>query len=136
MTACSSAREEPRPEDCTGFAAVTWICQVEGREVNLCLPCSQAWKVTARRNPALINRCPNCAPSYYASRQVRDRGPRTGTISPDSRPYTGPLADAIDRAMLAEGILTDVRKRVLSRLAEDEDPYIGMLLRSASGASV
>lgn len=60
---------------------------------------------------------------------------RTGNLTENSQPYTGPLAEAIDRALLAEGVLGDTRKRVLSRLANDSDPYIATLLRSVSGAA-
>lgn len=50
-------------------------------------------------------------------------------------PLTGPLADAVERALLAEGISGDARARVLARLANDTDPYIASLLRSVSGVA-
>lgn len=111
---------------------VSWTCRIEGRSVQLCSNCDRAWKQMANKTPALLMRCPHCAPQYFNSRQVSATGHTTGTS--DGEVLTGPLADAISRAMLAEGISGDARRRVLARLAADTDPYISQLLRSTASA--
>jgi hypothetical protein len=130
---CDSQKAEHPPEHCTLEPSVVWICRIEGREVRHCQPCDAVWKKQANRIPALKQRCPNCAYQYFDSRIPPERDFHTGTS--DGEPLEGPLANAIDRAMLAEGVLADTRKRVLARLASDDDSYISMLLRSASGAA-
>lgn len=98
----------------------------------MCGPCDKTWKQTARRTPALIQRCPNCSHEYFRSRAIPER-PSGNTGNSKNEPLTGPLADAMSRAMSAEGLAADVRARILSRLANDDDPYISSLLRSLSG---
>jgi hypothetical protein len=51
-------------------------------------------------------------------------------------PITGPLAEAIDRAMHAEGVLAPTRERILRRLAADTDAYVAAVMSRASAAVV
>jgi hypothetical protein len=132
LNSCDSAREGSPPPDCRIKAEVIWICRVEGREVTLCGPCDQAWKRMANITPALQQRCPHCASKYHESRQISPSGHSTGPLG--GLPIEGPLAEAINRAMLAEGISGDARRRVLTRMAADSDPYIASLLRSVASA--
>jgi hypothetical protein len=127
-------KEGYTPEGCRVTAEVSWTCRVEGRSVQLCGVCDQAWKKMANQTPALRQRCPHCAPQYFNSRTISPSGHTTGTS--DGEVLTGPLADAITRAMLAEGISGDARRRVLARLVDDTDPYIVQLLRSTASAGV
>jgi hypothetical protein len=132
--ACDSVRQGSPPSECQGVAIVRWICHIEGREVRLCAPCDRAWKEMASKTANMKLRCPNCASNYHATRQMNGSGEhRTGPA--DAEPLTGPLADAFTRALLAEGIPSDARARILARLATDSDPYVSSLLRSVSGAA-
>lgn len=132
MNVCDSAREGDPPKECQMTVNVSWTCIIEGRSVQLCNNCNAAWRRMAQQTPALRMRCPHCAAQYFNSRQISATGHTTGTS--DGEVLIGPLADAITRAMLAEGISGDARRRVLARLADDTDPYISQLLRSTASA--
>ena len=117
---------------CTGEAATTMVCTVEGRDLNLCVACVAAWRRSASQNTALRLRCPRCAPSYMANaaaEQVRAAGPVDNPV------LAGPLADVLSAAMSNEGITADIRQRVLSRLHKEAlsgEGYICQLLRTTA----
>jgi len=129
-------RAEP---GCQRNAALTFICPVEGREVSLCLNCDRVWKAFARRSPELGRRCPGCAPIYIEQHRIEIEVHQVRISGADDEVLTGPLADALSAAMRSEGILIDVRRRVLVRLArqasEDSHGYVGALLRTTSAAA-
>jgi hypothetical protein len=102
-------------------AVVSIYCHVEQKETHLCNTHKQFWTEQARLVPALNKRCPNCAHLANTTLSAKDA---------DIIPLAGPLADAIDRAMHAEGVLVNQRRRVLIRLRQETDPYAGTLLRS------
>ena len=118
---------------CENAAAITFICQVEGRQAALCRSCDRGWKIYARENPGLEVRCPNCAPQFLLNR------PGPGAALPAGDPIlTGPIAEMIDRAMYSQGVLIDIRRKVLARLyreVEGSDDYTAMLLRSTAGVT-
>ena len=111
--------DAPTP-GCLRNAATSFVCAVEGRDVDLCEICNRNWRLMAHSNPALTGRCPNCA--YLA---LADRTP---LVVPDPEGSMGvanyldsPLAQIFDKAMMKEGLLIDVRQRVLLRLISDPD---------------
>jgi hypothetical protein len=119
------------PEGCSERAESLIFCKAEGMEMRLCHKHNAAWKAMAGTDPGLQLRCPSCAPSYLARREEQAHNHRV-TIADD--PITGPLADAIDRAMLAEGIYSPVRQAVLRRLAADTDAYVASVLARSAGS--
>lgn len=112
-------------ENCRYRAAVNLFCKVEGTDVFMCEAHHREWTSRVVQDPGLVHRCPRCAPSYEAKRNAQAYNPVI-TIADD--PITGPLADAIDRAMNQEGVLKPARDRVLRRLAADTDAYVAAVL--------
>ena len=106
---CDTRNDELNFPGCEEFAAVAWFCVIEGKEIALCGTCNRTWRARAAVDKNLQNRCPHCASFVGVS------GPAP-VQSPLVPPLSGPLADAIDKAMFTEGLLVDVRKRVLRRL--------------------
>ena len=117
---------------CQHTAGSTFICKVEGREVALCGNCLRWWREHALANPGLEFRCPNCAPQFLANKETRPANAPAPVL------LTGPIADLIDQSMYRQGILIDIRRRVLAdlyRLANESDGYPSMLLRSTAEAA-
>lgn len=106
-------RNNPDFPGCEEHAAISWTCVVEGREIGLCNSCNRAWRERAMLEPELSPRCPLCShvilPVTTPARQ-----PIAG------HELTGPIAEAINDAMYREGILVDVRARVLRRLGAQD----------------
>lgn len=96
---------------------MAWVCPVEGREIAQCAACNAAWRAIAAANGGLLrNRCPLCAHAEIAVSGAVDPRETTRAVDPV---LVGPLAEALDRAMFSEGLLIDVRQRVLRRLGAD-----------------
>lgn len=111
---------------CENDAAVAWFCTVEGREVALCGPCNRAWRARAAADPGLAVRCPFCASHVAPPPPVRV----TPTAPTSAMPPMAPdLASALDHAMFCEGMLIDVRQRVLSRLGVQPQVATGAVHR-------
>jgi hypothetical protein len=121
-------------EGCERNAAVAFFCRIEGMQVALCRPCDTRWKALARSDAGLANRCPKCASRYIDSRasataaiQAKNR-----PLPASTEPLQGTLADAIEQAMFAEGLLVNARRRVLQRLSLD--PLVQATIVDAAGA--
>jgi hypothetical protein len=106
-------------------AVRTITCKVEGRQVDLCGNHSSLWIAKVQARPVLASYCPNCV---HLVKIQDDKVPGA-----DTRPLTGPLADALDNAMMRSGVLIDKRQMTLRFLAENQDPYVGSILRSTAG---
>lgn len=94
-------------------------CKTEGRSVLVCNADLKAWRdrvasTTAERH-RLELKCPLCADW---SPDQRKQLPPQVTIT-----LQGSAAEAIDKAMHAEGLLVDIRQKVLTRLAQ-EAPWL------------
>lgn len=113
---CDTRNNEEYP-GCEQDAAVAWTCTIEGRQIALCGSCDRAWRSRAANDDKLRHRCPLCA---YAGIAVSTGTDPNITTVPLNPVLAGELAEAIDSAMFSEGLLIDVRKRVLRRLAADE----------------
>lgn len=117
-----------RGTGCAGDAVLIMYCQAEGRAVPMCAPCNRAWRERARGDSGLAARCPLCAPSWLATQS----SPAVAAVpAPAGTMLSGPVADLLDAAMKAEGLLVDVRQRVLLRLGSEpslqEGSYAGRL---------
>lgn len=101
---------------CEHWAAVITFCTVEGRDYALCNPCSRAWKARCSGDAQMYARCPLCVHIYLGTLP-----PQTGPSQPmvHKSSLVGPLAEIIETAMYQEGLLVDVRSRVLARLGQD-----------------
>lgn len=109
-------RDHPEFPGCEQKAALVWFCVVEGREIALCHSCNRAWRERAKADTGFGKRCPLCVHTYVAARDLPVIENRAGLPVP---PLTGPIADSVDFAMYQEGLLVDVRQRVLRRMATD-----------------
>ena len=112
-------------ESCHARAATNLFCKVEGVDIFMCQFHQREWTSRVAADPGLQQRCPRCAPAYEAKRNAQAFNPVV-TIADD--PITGPLADAIERAMNQEGVLKPIRDRILRRLAADTDAYVAAVL--------
>ena len=94
------------------------FCKTEGRSVLICDNDLKRWRdrvsSTNAERHRLQLRCPICADWASPPQLPSPIAPRT--ISPQLQ---GPVAAVLEKAMHAEGLLTDVRTRVLQRLASD-----------------
>ncbi len=109
--------DTPQNPGCETLAFNARLCSVEGSEVALCRPCDARWKEQVRSDRRLQNHCPRCAPRYLASLESLASG--SGEVRADSEGVpSGPVYDQVEQAMFAEGVLIDVRRRVLRRLSE------------------
>jgi|HubBroStandDraft_5_1064220.scaffolds.fasta_scaffold00014_73 hypothetical protein len=105
-----------RERGCDISAAVSWVCGVEGIQISACKKCWTTWKARVAADSSLGMRCPRCSKiPPRAAEQALHNYRQTGT-----EPLQGIIADALDSAMFREGILGDVRKRVLVRLRNEE----------------
>ena len=96
---------------CQDTPDVRITCIVEGASLMSCHSCFQVWQKESAANPGFENRCPRCAGWNPERMPVR--------AFTKASPLHGDVAEAIDRAMHAEGLLLDVRHKVLQRLAQD-----------------
>jgi hypothetical protein len=115
--------EQPWQEKCqVGYVGcqqtpdVRITCIVEGASLMSCHSCHKAWQGQVQSVPGFENRCPRCAEwagwSGAKPAVVREVPEQT---------LTGPVATALDAAMHAEGLLVDVRQKVLRRLKQDSE---------------
>lgn len=119
------------PGGCRERAGHLIFCKAEGTEMRLCPGHYRAWQAEAGTDEGLRIRCPNCAPGYLSRRESQAHSPQV-VIADD--PISGPLAVAIDRAMLASGVLKPTRDQVLRRLAADPDAYVSSVLAQSAGS--
>ena len=119
------------PEGCREKAVSLIFCKAEGTEMRLCGAHYRAWQAEAGGDTGLQLRCPNCAASYKLRRESQAQSP---AVVIADEPITGPLAVAIDRAMLAAGVLKPTRDMVLRRLAADPDAYVSSVLAQSAGS--
>jgi len=120
-------------DGCKSPAVVHVFCKVEGRDTHFCQGHWSLWSRTVSGDELLAQHCPRCAPAYLARREAQAA---STAISVADEPITGPLAEAIARAMHAEGILEPVRLRVLRRLAADTDAYVAAVMSRSAGTLV
>lgn len=97
---------------CTVKPYLRIYCTVEGVSLLVCSPCFANWQSKVALKPALTGRCPRCENMFASEPSVHK------TVQP-AVPLPGPVGEAIDAAMHAEGLLRDVRERVLIRLYRD-----------------
>jgi hypothetical protein len=121
-----------KTEDCRVTAEVHVFCSVEGRDTHFCTVHWGRWSRQVSGDEALSKHCPRCATPFLARREAEARNPN---ISIASEPIRGPLADAIDKAMHAEGVLAPTRRAILLRLAADTDAYVAAVM-ARSGAAI
>lgn len=114
---------------CGKVATYIHSCTVEGSEFAMCGAHEREWKGKTAGKPQQQMRCPRCLPQFIAQ-----GGGRAESTSQDGMPdpITGPLAEAINRAMHMEGILEPTRLRVLKRLGGVEDVYVQGIFRSTA----
>jgi hypothetical protein len=127
-TICIYARDE----GCRVTAEVHVFCSVEGRDTHFCTVHWGRWSRQVAGDEALSKHCPRCAGAFIARREAEANNP---AITIASEPIRGPLADAIDKAMHAEGVLGPTRRAVLLRLAADTDAYVAAVM-ARSGAAI
>jgi hypothetical protein len=109
-----------KSKGCQTDAVVTFVCKVEGVQVSGCRPCYDTWRTLAGTSELIAQHCPRC---YRAPARVPAAVRGAVPLVRGSDPLTGVIADAIDAAMFREGVLGDVRKKVLVRLA-NEEPWL------------
>jgi hypothetical protein len=115
---------------CKRDATIHVFCKVEGRDTHFCQPCWAEWSRSAAGDEKLALHCPRCAAAYVARRAATAAH---AAITLADEPITGPLADAIDHAMHAAGILKPTRDEVLRRLAANNDAYVASVMSRQAG---
>lgn len=121
-----------RTEDhCRDNSTVHTSCRVEGTEIHLCSVHWNNWSRLVHDDERLKNHCPRCVNAYLVRLESQAYSPAV-TIADE--PITGPLAEAIDRALLASGILAPTRTEILRRLAADTDAYVAAVMSRQAGA--
>jgi hypothetical protein len=104
--------------DCRTIPSQRLYCKTEGRGVLICEDDLKTWRnrVTSSSTDTfrLALRCPMCAD--WAPTGLRNTSPAPTVVTVTLQ---GSAAEAIDRAMHQEGLLVDVRQRILRRLAND-----------------
>lgn len=103
-----------RFDGCQGTPSVRISCRVEGASLMSCGFCHGEWqrRVGIDESGKLKDRCPRCATWNQYQTGAR-------AAEPMPPPLEGVTANVIDAAMHSEGILLDVRQRVLRRLAKE-----------------
>lgn len=114
---------------CKKAAVVHVFCKVEGRDTHFCQDDWQTWSRSVAGDELLAQHCPRCAPAYIARREAQAT---SAAITVADEPITGPLADAIEQAMHAAGILKPQRDEVLRRLAANTDAYVAAVMSRQS----
>jgi hypothetical protein len=100
---------------CTTIPSQRFYCKTEGRSILICNNDLKRWRDRVSSTNAerfrLELKCPLCADwtSPTNLRQAR----------PERQALQGPLAQTLDKAMHAEGLLIDQRQRILQRLKDD-----------------
>lgn len=122
-----------RRNECKNAATINVQCRVEGTAIHFCQGCWGDWMRTAAGDENLQAHCPRCAPAYIERRNAQAFN---NSIVIAEEPIIGPLADAINHAMHAEGILEPTRLRILRRLAADTDAYVAAVMSKSAGAVV
>lgn len=117
---------------CREKSVVHSSCKVEGTEIHLCQRHWDNWMRVIAGDESLKTHCPRCVTAYVARREMQAMNP---AVAVADEPITGPLADAIDNAMHAEGILAPTRRAILRRLAADNDAYVAAVM-SRSAATI
>lgn len=110
---------------CRREAVVHVFCKVEGRDTHYCRSCWDDWARRCSGDDKLAMHCPRCAAPYMARRVSQAT---QAAVSVADEPITGPLAEAIDHAMHAAGILKPTRDEVLRRLAANTDAYVASVM--------
>jgi hypothetical protein len=110
---------------CRREAVVHVFCKVEGRDTHYCKICWSEWSRSAAGDEKLALHCPRCSSAYVARRAAQAAH---AAITVADEPITGPLAEAIDQAMHAAGILKPTRDEVLRRLAANTDAYVASVM--------
>jgi hypothetical protein len=105
--------------NCTKNATANWMCKVEQVQCSACPTCYAEWRQDVSVHPDLAVRCPRCAQTPDAVKRRAEASKNREPVKTD-RPLEGMIADAIEAAMFREGILVDVRRKVLVRLAREE----------------
>lgn len=116
--------DTPDNPGCMRVAVANRLCHAEGCDISLCVSCNEEWISKARNVPELAVRCPRCAPKYLAHLGVGSApgaGPAVPARVTPRNEQVGPLYAAVDQAMFAQGVLVDVRRRVLDMLSSQED---------------
>lgn len=106
-----------RYEGCTGDPTSTWLCETEGAEIRMCSTCFDSWRRQAA-DLGLVQRCPRCR-SLGSPDRAGSGASGSSAAAPAVAELVGAAATAINHAMHMEGVLPDVRKRVLRRLAQE-----------------
>lgn len=118
---------------CRNTATIHVFCKVEGRDTHFCQPCWTDWSRYASGDEKLALHCPRCAQAYLARRESQAH---STAVTIADEPITGPLAEAIDSAMHAAGILKPTRDEVLRRLAANTDAYVAAVMSRHAGVIV
>jgi hypothetical protein len=106
----STEQCQARLPGCTGHFSFLLMCETEGASMMVCHACQAYWA-----EHYVPRRCPRCA---------KWEQPEEKRLPPAMRlPLTGSVAVAVDSAMHKEGLLADVRTRVLETLAH-EHPWL------------
>jgi hypothetical protein len=108
-------------------------CSVEQSEFAFCEGHNKDWVLKTRGTQQALM-CPRCLPAYLARQGNGDALNRPVVQLPP--PIIGPLALAIEDAMMREGVLGHTRQRVLQRLAACDDSYVSAIFRSTSEVAV
>jgi hypothetical protein len=104
----------------------SWTCKVEGIQISACSSCWADWQTSVRADPALTERCPKCTRAPARVPTALRIADKNGTsVTRAKEPLRGVIADAIETAMHKEGVLADVRTRVMFRLATEE-PWMNL----------
>lgn len=119
--------------NCSRIPSNRIYCRTEGRGVLTCAPCHADWRRRATGNEiqGLQDKCPLCADWNGVTGPPRVPVEQTPATS-----ITGPASNAIDAAMHAEGLLVDVRRKVLQRLSRDNPWLMKTGLESEIGFGV
>ena len=113
---------------CTKRSEFSFICKVEGREVRMCGPCHDHWKVKAQNDPYLLARCPNCTRNHVATPSL----PRP-VLTTES--MLGIYTEAaLVEAMRRVGVLVDQQKRVINLLKTDLSVWTDSQANARAGA--
>lgn len=101
-------------EGCLGTPSVHLSCPTEGRLARLCGACLGVWRSRAALDPVLQQRCPGCESAWETTKSALVVSQPVTPPIPE-----GPVAAALQHAMLMEGLLVDDRLRILRRLQQE-----------------
>jgi hypothetical protein len=109
-------------------------CNVEQSEFAFCEQHNKDW-VEKTRGTQQAFRCPRCLPNFLTQQENAANLPNHALVQLPP-PIVGPLAMAIEDAMMREGVLSHNRIKVLQRLAACDDPYVSAIFRSTAEVTV